>query len=359
MVWLLGITDEKRLDKHSQTKEMMVWCPSSAPTVQTLIPGRLPLKITRREFLRTSIGTSALLLSGDPSVLSQITDRAPLPKRLLGKTGERVSAVGFGGIVVMNATDEQARLAVEDAVARGVNYFDVAPSYGDAEQRLGPALAPYRDQVFLACKTTKRDRGGAEEELTASLSRLKTDHVDLYQMHAISDVEKDVKRALAAHGAIQAFESARKAGKVRYLGFSAHTPQAALAAMKAFDFDTIMYPVNFVCHFDSSFEVEVLAEAKKRKMGIIAIKAIAKQKRQEGAPRKYPKCWYEPIDDPELARLALGWSLAQGISVAIPPGEEELFRLASEAALQAKAPTEEEIVQLREIASGLDPIFRA
>ena len=282
------------------------------------------------------------------------------PKRPLGKTGCELSIIGFGGIVVQNAAPEHAKAVVAEAFEKGINYFDVAPSYGNAEIKLGPALKPYRDRVFLACKTGKRDKAGAKEELDNSLKTLQTDHFDLYQMHALIDIEKDVKAALSKNGAIQTFLEARKAGIIRFIGFSAHSPQAALTAMREFDFDTILYPVNFCTHFHSKFEQEVLAEAKKRNMGILALKAMAKQKWQnEQSPQReaYQKCWYEPIDDPELARLALSWTLSQGITAAVSPGEEKLFRMALELAPTCKKITAGEITQLESIAKSLQPIL--
>ena len=282
------------------------------------------------------------------------------PKRPLGKTGCELSIIGFGGIVVQNAAPEHAKAVVAEAFERGINYFDVAPSYGNSELKLGPALKPYRDRAFLACKTGKRDKAGAKEELDNSLKTLQTDHFDLYQMHALIDIEKDVKAALSKNGAIQTFLEARKAGVIRFIGFSAHSPQAALTAMREFDFDTILYPVNFCTHFHSKFEQEVLAEAKKRNMGILALKAMAKQKWQnEQSPQRqaYQKCWYEPIDDMELARLALSWTLSQGITAGVSPGGEKLFGVALELAPACKKITAAEITQLESIAKSLQPIL--
>ena len=281
----------------------------------------------RREFLKIVPAAAAgLYLSGKSCLAGE--ERAggekkfsdKFPKRILGKTGEQVSMIAFGWIVVMNAEPEHAAKVVAEAVDAGINYFDVAPSYGDAEVKLGPALKPFRDQVFLACKTGERDRKGAEKELKQSLKRLQTDHFDLYQLHAITDVKEDVEAALGKGGAIEAILEARRAGLIRYIGFSAHSSEAALAAMREFDFDTAMYPINFVCHYNSNFEAAVIAEAKKREMGIIALKAMAKQRWQ--GPRRYKKTWYEPIDERELARKALSWTLSQGVTAAIPPGKK-------------------------------------
>jgi aryl-alcohol dehydrogenase-like predicted oxidoreductase len=241
----------------------------------------------------------------------------------------------------MDEEPAHASEVVAEAVEKGINYFDVAPSYGNAEEKLGPALKPFRKDVFLACKTGKRDKAGAKEELDASLKRLQTKRFDLYQLHAITDVEEDVKAALGKGGAMETFLEARKAGVIRYIGFSAHSPEAALAAMREFDFDTVMYPVNFACHL----------------MGIIALKAMAKQRWQSDDRRGYKKCWYEPLDERELARKALSWTLSQGVHVAIPPGEEKLWRLGTELGLVCKAPTEQEILELRVAASGCKALF--
>ena len=183
----------------------------------------------RREFLKQT--SAAAVLSCFPASLAGIErSRAgqQLERRSLGRTGERLSIIGFGGIVVMNATTKEAADRVAHAIDRGVNYFDVAPSYGNAEDMLGPALEPYRKQVFLACKTQKRDRAGATEELERSLAHMRTDHFDLYQLHAVTTTE-DVDQIFAPGGALEAFVAARKAGKVRFLGFSAHSVTAALA----------------------------------------------------------------------------------------------------------------------------------
>src|SRR6185436_18149465 len=110
-------------------------------------------------------------------------------KRPLGRTGENLSVLGFGGIIVMDETPAQAAVFVSKALDAGVNYFDVAPSYGNAEERLGPALEPHRNKVFLACKSTQRKAEACRKELEASLKKLRTDHVDLYQLHAMTSKE--------------------------------------------------------------------------------------------------------------------------------------------------------------------------
>ncbi|MGB9900592.1 MAG: aldo/keto reductase [Pseudothermotoga sp.] len=175
-----------------------------------------------------------------------------MEKRVLGRTGERLSVVGFGGIVVMNESVDSAKRIVARAVERGINYFDVAPSYGDAEEKLGPALEPYRDQVFLACKTMERTKEGAWRELNESLKRLRTDHLDLYQFHAVTTLD-EVEAIFSPNGAMETFLKAREEGLIRYIGFSAHSEEAALAMLEKFDFDTVLFPLNWASWLGKGF----------------------------------------------------------------------------------------------------------
>ncbi|MCC6728330.1 MAG: aldo/keto reductase [Chthonomonadales bacterium] len=310
----------------------------------------------RREFLTTAAAAGLATALG--SQLAQGEPR-PLPRRRLGKTPERISVLGLGGIVVMGGTQEEASRVVRDAVNRGVNYFDVAPSYGDgeAEQKLGPALEGYRDRVFLACKTARRDRGGAAEELQTSLERLRTNRLDLYQLHGLTSVD-EVRTALGPDGAIEALREARERGQVRYLGFSAHSVDAAMAAMDGFAFDTILFPVNWVCWYKGDFGPQVLREARSRDMGCLALKAMARSPWAPGEQHGYPKCWYRPEDDPARAALALRFTLSQPVVAALPPGDSRLFELALTVAERYKPITAEERGRLKMSARDLEPIFR-
>lgn len=308
----------------------------------------------------SAAGAGAFYLSGESLAESRSASREELlPRRVLGKTGEKLSIIGFGGMVVAGVKQADADAVVARSVEKGINYFDVAPGYGDAEVKLGPALKPFRKDVFLACKTAERDKEGAEKELHRSLKRLQTDHFDLYQLHNLDDLEDDAKKALSKDGAIQTFIKAREMGLVKYLGFSAHSAEAALLAMREFDFDSIMYPINFCCHYQGKFSQEVLSEAKKRGMGIIAIKAMAKQAWQrEEDEEKHPKCWYEPIVDPFLAEDALEWTLSQGVTAAIPPSDENLFKLALQIGPHIRPITDEGTEKLKRLSAGLEPLFQ-
>jgi aryl-alcohol dehydrogenase-like predicted oxidoreductase len=321
----------------------------------------------RRDFLTagTSIGLAGLL---GPRLWAQLqadmaTPAGPVPRRALGKTGEQLSVIGIGAIALMGGSQAEADRLVAEAIDAGVNYADVAPSYGngEAEEKLGPALKGKRDRLFLACKTARRDRDGAAQELRTSLTRLGTDHFDLYQMHALQDVQKDVDAALGPGGASEAFREARTQGLVRFLGFSAHSAEAALKAIDSDLFDTILYPVNFVCHHQGNFDQEVLQRAKAKNMGVLALKAMARAAwpaESQAADRAYPKCWYEPISDPAEAALALRWTLSQGVTAAVPPGDARLFRIALNVAGKDRALAATEEAALKQLASQIGPIFR-
>ena len=311
----------------------------------------------RRHFIKTT-AVAAPLLSRFPANLSgivRVKSADQLEKRSLGRTGETLSILGFGGIVVMDATPEEASQRVGEAIDYGINYFDVAPSYGDAEVRLGPALEPYRSDVFLACKTTERSREGSKRELNQSLERLRTDHFDVYQLHAVTTLE-EVDTIFSAEGAIHTFLEARGEGMVRFLGFSAHSVEAAMALMDRFDFDTILFPINFATWHAGNFGPQVLERAHEIGMGILALKAMARRPWPTNAER-IPKCWYEPLTDQEDAMMGLRFTLSHPITAAVPPGNENLFRMALDLATRFEPLTPDEVEAMKEKGSAETPLF--
>lgn len=285
---------------------------------------------------------------------------ANLPRRTYRGDIE-LSIIGLGAIVLCQEDQAHADRIVAEAIDCGVNYFDVGPAYcaGEAEVRMGEAIKPYRDRAFIACKTVRRDAAGARAELAQSLERLHTDYLDLYQLHAISEVEKDVDAAFADGGAMQVFAEAKKDGRVRHLGFSAHSEAAALAAMDRFDFDSVLLPVNFATYLNNDFGRVVIEQAKKRNMAVLALKATAKQKWTENHPQQatFKKCWYEPLSDPDEIQLALKFTFDQPVTAAVPPGVESLWRMAVEQAMNLAPLTEQDRQQLQSMATPLDPIF--
>lgn len=282
-----------------------------------------------------------------------------LPRRPYGPKKIPLSIVGFGGIVVKDAEQDHANGVVAAAVERGVNYFDVAPQYGDAEIKLGPALQPFRDECFLACKTLQRTRREAEQDFERSLQRLHTDHFDLYQLHAMTDMTKDVEAALVPGGVLELVTELKKAGRIRHVGFSAHSVEAAIALMGRYPFDSILFPVNFATYTKGDFGPTVIAEASKRGVSILALKALAECMWPEGDPlrKRYTKTWYRPLTDPRKQELALRFTLSQPVVAAVSPGEEDLFWRAVEIAEQFTPITENERAELTQFAEELRPVF--
>ena len=288
------------------------------------------------------------------------TNAPVLVRRAYGETGVKLSIVGLGGLVVAGAEQKHANKVVAKAIEKGVNYFDVAPIYGDAEQKLGPALEPYRKNVFLACKTNQRKREGAQAELKTSLKRLRTDYLDLYQLHYLTDLKKDVDVVFGKGGAMEVFVEAKKTGRVRHLGFSAHSVEAALTAMDRYEFDSVLFPINFACYYGGDFGRQVIKKAQQKKAAVLAIKATAHRPwPASDAPRRteFTKCWYEPLWDRREAELALRFALSEPITAAIPDAEEKLFWLAVEIAMNFKPINTEEKKNIENWGVRTKPIF--
>lgn len=320
----------------------------------------------RREFLKIAAATTVAaamegaVIAGNPTAQGGSSNAATLQRRTY-KPGIELSVIGFGGIVVMNAEQDRANRVVADAFERGVNYYDVAPSYGDAEVKLGPALEPYRKKVFLACKTGHRDRAAAEKQMKQSFEHLRTDYFDLYQLHGVTDPTKDVDAAFAKGGVMELLIEAKKDGRIRHIGFSAHSIEAALLALDRFDFDSILIPVNFATFYKGRFGEQMIAAAEKKGASVLALKALARQKWPENDPlrKQYSKCWYQPLTDRRQAQLALRFTLGQNVTAAIPPGEESLFRLALDLAGDLRPLNGDEIAELKNLAESLEPVFVA
>jgi aryl-alcohol dehydrogenase-like predicted oxidoreductase len=312
----------------------------------------------RRSFLKQAAITAATLASSNQMNASAKTPSNPIPQRALGKTGEHLSIIGFGGIVVMNETTGEASNIVAEAVDRGINYFDVAPSYGNAQERLGPALAPYRKNCFLACKTEGRSKDDSRKQLEESLQLLKTDHVDLYQFHALTKMA-ELDKVLGPGGAMETMEAAKREGKIRYIGFSVHSAETAVAALDRYNFDTILFPLNWVLYTQTGFGPQILRKAQDKGVGILALKSMAKSVWPADQKQSHPepKCWYQPAGFPDEASLGLRWTLGHPITAALPPGEERYFRLAMDVAQKFRPLDSSEEQALLAGGKGVEPIF--
>jgi aryl-alcohol dehydrogenase-like predicted oxidoreductase len=232
----------------------------------------------RRDFLKAAAASLAAAQLGSPVLAAEEPSTDGLPKRPLGRSGEMVPIVGLGGYHVRCAEDDEALAIIDEAIDNGMTFFDNSWDYhaGRSEELMGKALTgAKRDKVFLMTKVCNRDYEGAKEHLDDSLRRLKTDRIDLWQFHEINwSVDPDW---IFDRGAIRAAIEARKAGKVRYIGFTGHRHFAHHLKMlrKPFDWDTVQMPINILDATFRSFQNEVLPECKQRKVSAIGMKALA------------------------------------------------------------------------------------
>lgn len=270
--------------------------------------------------------------------------------------GEELSRVVFGGVVVDAETQTDADRYVAEAIDMGVNYFDVAPTYGDAEIKLGHALKGKRDDIFLSCKTEDRTKEGAQKLLDASLKNLQTDHFDLYQLHAVYNFE-DVERIFGPNGAYETYSKAKDKGIIKRIGFSAHSTEAALALMEYSDFASIMFPFNFASMLKNGYGMHVLNKAKDKNMAVIGIKSMALTNHKAADDIDHPKAWYHPIEDMEIAKNAVKYTLSKGVDVIVPPGDFKSFKKAVEFVNGDLTLTSEELAKLKEIAIDTEPLF--
>jgi RPA family protein len=263
-----------------------------------------------------------------------------MQKQLLGKTGLNISRVTYGGIVSMDDTQAESDRFVRYAIEHGVNYFDVAPTYGNAQERLGNSLVPYRKDVYLACKTENRTAEGAKKLLEESLRLLHTDHFDVYQLHALKTVE-EVETVFAKGGAMEVLLKAKEDGVAKHLGITCHSEEAALRALELYDFETILFPLNWGLHLKKGFGNKILAAKKEKGLGLLGMKAFIHRAWLDEDERKasrFPKSWCMPItDDDAFTLAALKYAFSLGIDTLVPPGNFENFSFAVEHAEECLA----------------------
>ena len=279
--------------------------------------------------------------------------------RPLGRTGHASSVLAFGGAAFWSDTDgTRAAAALGDALDRGVNHVDVAPSYGEAERVLGAAIARNRDRMFLACKTMERRARKAREELHRSLERLQTDRFDLYQCHAVSDAW-DLDRLLGPGGAMEAILEARAAGIVRSIGITGHHCAVLKDALDRFPFDTVMFPLNPIQAADPRPATDyrpLLAATIARGIGAIGIKAIALGPWKTRAEQTYTT-WYRPSDDPADMARRLRFTLTHLVATTVLPSDTRLWPPLFDAAARFAPLADDEMDAMIRDARGAKPLY--
>ncbi len=295
-----------------------------------------------------------------------------MERRRLGRTGHQSSVVIFGAAAVGMVDEARAIAALERAYEAGVNQIDVAPSYGEAELRIAPWLAQHRAGIFLNCKTRERTKEGAAKELRRSLERLRTDHVDLYQLHAVTDLET-LEETLAPGGALEAFLEAKAEGLIRHIGITGHgheAPAVFAEALRRFDFDTVMFPLNPVLYANPAYRRDaqaLLSLCRERDVGAQIIKSAARQpwaaaEMTRGVMRMPPPevrarmpytTWYEPHDRQEAIDQAVWFVLSQrGVTAIASSGDVRILERVLDAARRHRTLSE---AQQEAIVSAADP----
>jgi aryl-alcohol dehydrogenase-like predicted oxidoreductase len=228
----------------------------------------------------------------------------------------------YGAAALSDVSQDVADASIQEALDGGINHFDVAASYGDAELRLGPWMPQIRDRIFLATKTGLRDRESAWRQINESLERLQTDRVDLLQLHAIGDLG-ELDLATGPDGALEAAVRAMDEGLVGAVGVTGHGSEAAqthLEALRRYPFATVLTPLNPVLWRDDTYRAAYLAlvdEAQRQDAGLMTIKTVSRRNWPSGSEQSYTT-WYEPYDDQARITAAVSWVLAHDEITGIP-----------------------------------------
>jgi aryl-alcohol dehydrogenase-like predicted oxidoreductase len=267
--------------------------------------------------------------------------------RRLGRLGHQSSVLIYGAAALSKVTQDVADRSVQEALDAGINHFDVAASYGDAELRLGPWIPRIRDRIFLATKTGQRDRESAWREINASLERLQTDRVDLLQLHAVGDTG-ELDLATGSDGALEAATRAVDEGLVGAVGITGHgwdAPATHLEALRRYPFATVLTPLNPVLWRTEEYRADYLAlvdEAARQDAGLMTIKTGSRRNWPEGAEHTHTT-WYEPFDEQARITAAVSWVLAHDEVTGIPTaGDVSLLRLFIEAERNRISPADAE-----------------
>lgn len=283
-----------------------------------------------------------------------------IPKIPFGRTGHHSSRLLFGAAALANVSQAEADSALNLVLDSGINHLDTAASYGHAEERMGPWLAQHRHEVFLATKTEKRTKKEALAELERSLRLLKTDYVDLWQMHVlIKDDEWEI--AMNEGGALEAFVEARQKGMVRFLGVTGHgkaAPAMHLRSLERFDFDSVLFPWNWPLAQDPAYAATVrtlLYVCKKRNVAVQLIKAFLR--RPWGNRPRMRATWYEPLEAPADIAMALGWAWGVENSFINSAGDIHILPTIIQTAVSHPARPTDEAMALMAERLGMEDLF--
>ncbi len=273
-----------------------------------------------------------------------------ITKLPFGKTGHLSTRTLFGAAAFYQVTQDEADQAMEALFEYGVNHIDTAASYGDSEIHLGPWIEKYRSHFFLASKTGERTYESARESILRSLERLRTDHLDLIQLHAVVE-DNEWETATGPGGALEAAIAAREEGLVQYIGITSHTlhaPAIHLKSLERFDFDSVLLPYNYMLMQNPAYAADfeaLLAVCARKNVAVQLIKTL--QRRPWGDQAHFASTWYEPFSEPAAIDLAVRYALGRADTFLNTPGDVDLLPKVLEAASRfEQAPEEAEMKAL-------------
>ncbi len=262
-----------------------------------------------------------------------------MEKRRLGRTGHNSTVVTFGAYSVGKLRQEQADLAIQMCLDYGINHIDIAPGYAESMERVAPWMPELRDKMFLGCKTPMRTRDEAWRNVEDIMRRMNVESFDLFQLHSVIDIET-LDLVTAKGGALEALVEMKEQGLTKWLGITGHgpsSPSTHLEALRRFDFDTVMFPVNASMYRNPKYRKDsesLINFCNINDVGIQTIKMIARG--GWGESKKDCGTWYDPYRDQEEIDESLWWLLSQEIDTAPSCGEFSLLQKVLDAASRFK-----------------------
>lgn len=281
-------------------------------------------------------------------------------KRRFGRSGHMSTIAIFGAAAFYEISQSEADRVMELVIESGINHIDIAPSYGQAEERVGPWMPRERGRFFLGCKTMERTRDGAWNEMQQSLKRLQTESFDLYQCHAITTMD-ELDAVTMKGGALEAFEQARREGQTKYIGITGHginAPEIYLEALRRYDFDSVLFPLNFVQMANPEYRrhaKELISVCRARDVGTMIIKSICKGPWGDKPPTA--TTWYEPFDQMDEIQRAVNFALSYEVTGICTAGDARILPMVIQACENFTELGHDEMEEMIESGKRYDPLF--
>jgi aryl-alcohol dehydrogenase-like predicted oxidoreductase len=280
--------------------------------------------------------------------------------RAFGRTGHDSTIAIFGAAAFWEISQANADKVMEQVIEAGVNHIDVAPSYGQAEERIGPWMPRERERFFLGCKTMERSKDGAWNEMQRSLKLLQVKSFDLYQFHAVNTFE-DLDKITMKGGALEAVLEAQKAGLTKFIGITGHgadAPAIYLESLRRFDFDSILFPLNFVQMANPIYRKnaeELITVCKEKQVGTMVIKTITKGPWQN--EKHTATTWYEPFEKMDEIQRAVDFALSYDVTGLCTAGDTRILPLILKACQSFRPMDEATRETMIESGKAFKPLF--